>query len=278
VSLDPAAASAARRTRPVVRWAAPLALTALAALSGCNEDALVACASDADCAAAGLLCHGAVGLCATSCADFSTEPPAEGGLSDAAQFCRTQMGTDEDDIGGVIWACAADSGRCFRQNACLENADCEGGLVCYPPASGEGPGECEPSCASDPSICPAGTVCDMATGVCGAGCEGNPDQCGDGQVCQVGFGMGAPCTQPCNEGFDCTMGGQFEFRCDMETGLCQPGCLEDTDCRSGRVCMVVATREMYQCFDPCPATPCSVFNGQGMTFTCNEADGHCVAQ
>ncbi len=258
------------------------AVAMTAVWAGCQKPLSNNCQDDTECGS-DYVCHRAVenGVCGARCSGLSNEVPPEGGLSPAAEFCRASMGTDADDAAMVQWACA-DNGHCFRSNSCAADDDCEGDLICHEQIAGVlMGGTCLPPCMAD-SDCPAGSACNTETHKCGPGCEADPSVCTGGQICQVALGTPAPCTEPCAEGgmggFDCASKG--EYHCDVAggMGLCAPGCTEDMACGPGKVCHLVAAGATTNfCFPPCPATDCSLFDGNGVHYMCSMADGHCVA-
>jgi hypothetical protein len=271
-----------------VRILALFAVLLLSLSTGCNDKFQATCTGDGQCGS-GQVCNTAVmgGVCSTKCSALSMTPGDGNMPSEADQFCRTQLGTDSDDAGGVVWSCGATSGTCYRSNACTTDADCIDGTLCNTTVNGAMIDStqlftCLPSCKTNASACPGGTVCDSGTGKCIKGCETDPTQCTNGQVCQVKVSTPAMCTDSCASGFDCSAQGQF--KCDMSTGLCQPGCDNDAACMGGKVCMLTEMAnpaKKNNCWAPCNAargaTPCSLFNGNGATFMC-DSTGHCVAQ
>jgi len=112
--------------------------------------------------------------------------------------------------------------------------------------TGGGPVGCQDNtdCAGDPN----GEVCDTSTGFC-VGCipTDDPianDDCGQGQYCNKGT---QTCQVGCTSNFDCMLGSQA---CDVLSNVCV-GCVIDTDCAGGSICI------SNKCVPGCSGTqPC----------------------
>jgi hypothetical protein len=129
---------------------------------------------------------------------------SDGGTQSGADLAQAQVGADGDTI-----ACSNSAG------CCRNNADCTGGLLCYPPGSVSycnllpDARDCVTTCTVD-ADCSHGLSCDpWGTG---------PKFCGL-QPCTT--------TTPCASDFDCTPNGPTMSQCERK------GCQSDADCVSG---------------------------------------------
>jgi hypothetical protein len=100
-------------------------------------------------------------------------------------------------------------------------------------------------CAKDAN----GTICDKATGKC-VGClpteDPLVDDCGQGQFCDP---TSKQCEVGCTSEFDCTAGSQA---CDTLTNKCV-GCVIDTECPVGSICVANTCVPGCSGFQPCQA-------------------------
>jgi hypothetical protein len=169
----------------------------------------VQCVDDTNCAA-GSSCN-SNGQCIEGCVACSTDPnnPAGACMDNAAPFC----------FSGCCVECT-NSTECAGADVCLNNGRCG------PP----------PSCAMDPTVCPAGTVC--VSEVCQPTMMGACDitdttSCPPGQMCMPdpitgmntcqGGGQIGECSPACINGLECTI------------GFCT-GCVNDGQCNPGQTC------------------------------------------
>ena len=170
-------------------------------------------------------------------------------FSDGKQYCgrgcisvvgckddshATSTGFDCQSIPGINdKQCLPLSGSCEAPELCASNADCPLGEYCNTDL-----GQCADGCAND-TECPVGTVCSALQ--CQAPCsESNPCptdfNCEEDGHCKPEGG--------CLEPGDCLLP---ETYCDMATQTCQPGCLEDFDCKSAKKICVNESCEEKPC-------------------------------
>lgn len=114
--------------------------------------------------------------------------------------------------------------------------------------TGGGPMGCQSAadCANDPK----GPLCNTMTGQC-AECipSGDPgvDDCGVGQYCNVTTGQ---CEAGCTNNADCA--GSMAKTCDLSKHVCT-GCVIDTDCNPGSICVSATCVQGCSNIQPCQA-------------------------
>ncbi len=277
---------------------APACVTPAAgrAFCGACDDDQTGGAMDDGCVGAAPLCDPSSNTCA-SCLDDSAT--MDSGCSAGAPVCDTSVGLGvcvacEDTNAGTgpgdtDFGCGAGSPYCDDSGAapvcveCLGAAQCEDGNdctqdLCTAGACGNPDETAGTSCGTGDACDGAGTCVDCVDG--GAGTD--PGCSGGAPLCDVsGGGPGGMCVE-CLGNDDC---GVDEF-C-TPTGVCAPGCDDDTDCDGGEVChedsmtcvACVDSMTGMGVDDGCAAgTPVCVGTGAGTAGTecveCTE-DSHC---
>lgn len=236
--------------------------------SGVGQDVSTSsfCHDDSDCSGAGEVCD-----CHGDCVVAGGTACTEDRNCGVPRWCNTCTGFCEDQV-GLCQTCETDN-ACLDQGACLTyrsggmfcglgcvtDAGCPQGFACLG-VEGEAvkqcvarSGACEDlGLCQDDRECPVGQICSETTRACAPGCV-EDGQCQSGQVC-VGGRCGPPCsgdgdcTPPavCEAGGKCRIPGacsepndcpEPETYCSRQSGMCEPGCQIDADCKdAAKIC------------------------------------------
>jgi MYXO-CTERM domain-containing protein len=212
-------------------------------------------------------CPGAPAVCDCNDADAAVHPGASEKCDDSDRNCD-----------GAPGACG--SGLVCFASVCVPTCNASGEFSMCPPGS-----SCEATDAGKLCVpkdcsaggCPAGSVCDVASGACRPACDGVV--CPHGQVCRDGAcadpctGVVCPNQQVCEDGscrprcacFQADVGCPTGLVCDR-TG--ESACVT-TDCQNV-TCAAPQFCDMGQCVSPCTGATCPI--GQ----KCEDATGACV--
>ena len=225
------------------------------------------CVEDINCGS-GYFCDTCAGVCraqnqlcepcsdSTTCADDGVCVDFASGGRYCLRQCETDFGCPQPEysckaIDGVNTSqCVPATGSCVQLTECSVTSDCELGERCLA-------GKCSPGCQDDAE--------------CGA------------NICSA-FDCVPPCseTNPCPTGWDCEPSGhckleggclepsdclEAETYCDVNTNLCQPGCLTDFDCKSSA----------KQCTDgKCEPKGCTANYFCAFEEVCDFSTGKCI--
>jgi Cys-rich repeat protein len=213
-----------------------------------NGVCVLACTSDADCPA-GMLCDAATATCRPggAVAEVCGNGLDDDGDGRVDEGCGDPLPCAADDdcpAGAVCVAgvCRGEPQPCGYDMACAPGEVCRDGLcVAWAPEicnglDDDGDGQVDEGCESFPcnadADCPAGLVCDAATGLCGYGPGFDAD--GDGFPAGVDCDDADPRVNPAAietcDGVDEDCDGQVDEGCE------QPACVTAADCSAGQVC------------------------------------------
>jgi hypothetical protein len=183
------------------------------------------CLSDAGCGA-GQICQSR--SCVTGCRH---DVDCSGNHACVANQCQCTDGTTE--CGGVCVDTSSDAQNC---GSC--------GRACSAPKDGTTTCEasqCVSHCASGRHLCGATCASDHDVATCGASCTpcsppANATATCDGTQCGFTCNSGyVPCDQGCCENCAST-GCTGATWCNPQSGLCEPGCAQNSQCSLSQVC------------------------------------------
>ena len=210
-----------------------------------------ACANDQQCPA-GEVCITDMGVCVIGCADDAA--------CGAGQICEesTRVCTSgcRDDAGCADGETCQD-GQCTSGPPSCDNITCDVTERCNPTTF-----QCEPTCTTDagqPNSCPAGQVCDLASGQCQANacpgqdpaqCDGNANtpfwnttlcacvECLDNSACGGGScNANGQCTEACQTQCDPSTPGTCGGNTPYCIANCCVQCIGSADCPNGQICL-----------------------------------------
>ena len=217
-----------------------------------------ACASDAQCPG-GEVCITDMGVCVIGCPDDAS--CGAGQICDqSTRVCITGCRSDENCPEGQT--CGADNKCVAGQPTTCADVSCDATQRCNPNTL-----QCDDVCTSDagqPNSCPAGQVCNGATGACEQdGCPGqDPNQCDGNAVSPYWSTTLCACVEcldstQCGGGEQCNSNGQCTGACTVAcdpsvAGTCGTGdaaslpycianccveCISAADCAGNDICL-----------------------------------------
>ncbi len=227
-------------------------------ICSCNGTCVVpegnACATNKNCPP-GMWCDPCLGRCASrvelcdpcalsgACQDGACFPLASGqtvcGLDCISDVgCPTGFGCVAAE-GLAAKQCVPVSGSCVDLGLCGDDGDCPDGQVCNDSLK-----QCAPGCQDDDS-CAGDLVCVAAR--CVDPCATNADCVAPAECTESGR-----CKVPgsCEGSDECL---EAETYCNKKSGMCEPGCLVDADCKDaakiceGKACVPKGCEHNFQC-------------------------------
>jgi hypothetical protein len=161
-------------------------------------------------------------------------------------------------MSGHAGACTADAGLFCDTDLDQCQFDCRSDAgACFPGYCDADAGQpiCQPGCIDDTNCPSSASIC--LNGFCVA-CLFGDAGCSNSEVCYTDNSCHLDCR---GDGGSCVAqfgGGNF---CDVDSGVCQVGCLNGGDCANGQRCITPGTGVPGTCNDCLTASDCTAFAG-----------------